>query len=194
MPREENRRRLYGFFCSSQAREEKFEAIGTVEQHDIYIIMRVIEHIDILIHEHVSLLFFHLMQMACEGVETMDTDTLIMDENPLRMAWLREEMNVQLVLEPLASVRKFRILIIMVTNNSKMFELAEASEEFSGNVGEILEGEMLRMTIRRHEIATMKHDGILFCRTSEEHLDTMRSLMRDSIDTPTDMRIREEEK
>lgn len=82
----------------------------------------------------------------------------------------------------------------MIAYNSKMLEFAEASEEFTSNVGEILEREMLRMAIGRHEIATMEHDSIFFCRTSEEHLDTMSGLMRDSIDTPPDMRIREEEK
>lgn len=97
MSGEENRRRLNRFLCRSQTREEKFEAIGTVKQYDIYIIMRVVEHVDILIHEHVPLLFFHLVQVARESVETVYTNALVMDENPLRMARLREEMNMEFV-------------------------------------------------------------------------------------------------
>jgi len=48
-------------FCRDESSEDKLETVRTMEQDDVHIIVCVIEHVDILIHEHISLLFWHLM-------------------------------------------------------------------------------------------------------------------------------------
>jgi hypothetical protein len=75
--------RLLGHF---QAIQEKFETIWAMQKHDIHVVVRVIEHVDVLIHNHITFFSWHLVEVVRECMDAVNTNTLFVDKNPLRVA------------------------------------------------------------------------------------------------------------
>jgi hypothetical protein len=103
-------------------------------------------------------------------------------------------MHIHFFFEPSASIDEFWIFFVMISDDSKVSEIVEMSKKFLCHNDKIFKREMLRMTIRRHKIPSMQDDGIFFFCTREQHLDAVRSLSSNSIDTPPNMRICQKEK
>lgn len=127
--------RLFGCAKSS---EEKLEAVRIVQEDDIEIIVRVIECVDILIEDHISLFFWHAMEVSRECMHTMNTETLVVDKNFLGMTRLGEKMHLHLVLEPCSCVAKISIIIVVIAYDSKVSERLESVKEFLCHLHEVL--------------------------------------------------------
>lgn len=127
--------RLFGCAKSS---EEKLEAVRVVQEDDIHVVMHVVECIDILIEDHVSLFFWHLMQVSRKCMHTMNTETLVVDKNFLGVTRLREKMHLHLVLEPCSCVSEISIIIVVIAYNSKVSERLESVKEFLCHLHEVL--------------------------------------------------------
>jgi hypothetical protein len=130
VPGEEKRRSLDGLSCSSESSEEKFETIGVMQEDNIEIIVGRIKCVDILIENHISLFFWHVVEMFREGMNTMNTETLFIDKNLFGMSRFRQEMYLHLVFEPFPRVAKFLVVVIHIANNGKMSESFESMKEF----------------------------------------------------------------
>lgn len=138
MPCEEECRSRERLIRSLESLKEKFDSIRTVEEDDIQVIMGVIEGIDILIEDHISLFFGESMKMLCQGVNTMNAEAFFVDKNLLRVAWFCEEMHLHLVFEPGTSVGKLCIFFVMIADNGEMPESLETMKEFFCDFNEVL--------------------------------------------------------
>lgn len=136
--REEECRSGERLFGCAKSSEEKLEAVRIVQEDDIHVVMHVVERIDILIEDHVSLFFWHLMQVSRKCMHTMNTETLVIDKNFLGVTRLREKMHLHLVLEPCSRVSEISIIIVVIANNSKVPERLESVKEFLCHFHEVL--------------------------------------------------------
>jgi hypothetical protein len=164
-----------------------------MQEDHIEVVMHVVERVDILIEDHVSLFFWHPMKMLREGVNAMNAETLVVDKNLFGVSHLRQEMHLHLVLEPRACVAKISIIIVVVTDNSKMSESFKTLKEFFCDFDEVFKRESFFRAMSRHEIASMENYGRLWFCIREEHLDTMCCLCCDSVNTASDVWVSEEE-
>ncbi len=173
--------------------EEKLEAIGIMQEDHIEVVMHVVERVDILIEDHVSLFFWHLMKMLREGVNAMNAETLVVDKNLFGVSHLRQEMHLHLVLEPCACVAKISIIVIVVANNSKMSESFKTLKEFFCDLNEVLKGKSFLRAMSRDEIASVENYCRFWFCIREEHLNPVCSLCCDSVNTASDVWVSEEE-
>ena len=173
--------------------EEKLETIGIMQEDHIEVIMHVVERVDILIEDHISLFFWHLMKMLREGMNTVNTETLVVDKNLFGVSHLRQEMHLHLVLEPRACVAKVSIIIVVVTNNSKMSESLKSMKKLFCNVDKVFKRKRFLRAMSRDKIPSMEDNRRFFFCTREEHLDTVGSLCCNSIYTSSNVGISEEE-
>jgi hypothetical protein len=134
---EEECRRRDRLLRGLESSEEKLETIRIMQEDHIEVIMHVVECIDILIEDDISLFFWHLMKVLCECVNTMYTETFVIDKNLLCMTYFCQEMHLHLVLEPGTSVDEVSIVIVVVTNNSKMSESFKTVKEFFCDLDEV---------------------------------------------------------
>lgn len=193
MPCEEECRCRDRLLRGLETSEEKLEAIGIMQEDHIEVIMHVIECVDVLIEDHISLFFWHFVKVLRESVDAMNAETLIVDKNLFGVSHLRQEMHLHLVLEPRACVAKISIIVVMIPDNSKVSKTLKTVKKFFCDLDEVLKGKSFLRAMSRDEIASVENYCRFWFCIREEHLNPVCSLCCDSVDTASDVWVSEEE-